>query len=134
MSSSVDEVRRSFLNGANSKGKLCDPYRDSKWSGGAAENGHYVKLNDFSAKEKISMDDFMPATVVGLCRQWPRIPDYWRCRRWATRSAGLSQGWFARPEFRPRFKKKYERDLARLKTWDESSRSPSFSGQGDRRQ
>src|SRR3984893_4593893 len=37
-----------FLNELNSKGKLCDVIiGDSQWIGGAAENGHYVKLNDF---------------------------------------------------------------------------------------
>ena len=35
-----------FLNELNSKGKLCDLIiGDSQWIGGAAENGHYVKLN-----------------------------------------------------------------------------------------
>src|ERR1700680_3484303 len=53
------------LNELNSKGKLCALIiGDSQWIGGAAENGHYVKLNDFFAKEKISMDEFMPANVV----------------------------------------------------------------------
>src|SRR6478736_8440064 len=67
-----------FLNELNSKGKLCDLLiGDSQWIGGAAENGHYVKLNDFFAKEKISMDNFMPATVVGYS-QWPKnTPNYW---------------------------------------------------------
>ena len=52
-----------FLNELNSKGKLCDVIiGDSHCIGGAAENGHYVKLNDFFAKEKISMDDFMPSS------------------------------------------------------------------------
>src|SRR5262249_46454637 len=37
-----------MLNELNSKGKLCDLLiGDSQWIGGAAENGHYVKLNDF---------------------------------------------------------------------------------------
>ena len=55
-----------FLNELNSKGKLCDlMIGDSQWIGGSAENGHYVKLNDFFAKEGIKMDDFMPATVLG---------------------------------------------------------------------
>ena len=53
-------------NELNSKGKLCDLIiGDSQWIGGAAENGQYVKLNDFFKKEGISMDDYMPATVVG---------------------------------------------------------------------
>ena len=37
-----------FLNELNSGGKLCDLLiGDSQWIGGSAENGHYVKLNDF---------------------------------------------------------------------------------------
>src|ERR1700752_3592857 len=45
-----------FLNELNSKGKLCDlMIGDSQWIGGAAENGQYVKLNDFFAKEGIKM-------------------------------------------------------------------------------
>src|SRR5216117_3620932 len=52
-----------FLNELNSHGKLCDLIiGDSQWIGGAAENKWYVKLNDFFDKEKISMDDYMPAT------------------------------------------------------------------------
>ena len=42
-----------FLNELNSHGKLCDLIiGDSQWIGGAAENGHYVKLNDFFDKER----------------------------------------------------------------------------------
>ncbi|MGF6731469.1 ABC-type glycerol-3-phosphate transport system substrate-binding protein [Paraburkholderia youngii] len=55
-----------FINELNSHGKLCDLIiGDSQWIGGAAVNGHYVKLNDFFDKNKISMNDFVPATVVG---------------------------------------------------------------------
>src|SRR5579859_243291 len=55
-----------FINELNSKGKICDLLiGDSQWIGGAAENGHYVKLNDFFDKEGIKMSDFMPATVLG---------------------------------------------------------------------
>ena len=58
-----------MLNELNSKGKLCDLIiGDSQWIGGAAENGHYVKLNDFFAKEGIKMSDFAPATVLRLFR------------------------------------------------------------------
>ncbi|MFN9195920.1 MAG: extracellular solute-binding protein, partial [Pseudomonadota bacterium] len=53
-----------MLNELNSKGKLCDlMIGDSQWIGGSAENGHYVKLNDFFAKNNIKMSDFLPATV-----------------------------------------------------------------------
>src|SRR5262245_40426525 len=67
-----------FLNELNSKGKLCDlMIGDSQWIGGAAENGHYVKLNDFFDKNGIKMSDFMPATVTGYA-EWPkRTPNYW---------------------------------------------------------
>src|SRR5262249_38247095 len=45
-----------FLNELNSGGKLCDlMIGDSQWIGGAAENGHYVKLNDFFDQNNISM-------------------------------------------------------------------------------
>ena len=37
-----------MLNELNSGGKLCDlMIGDSQWIGGSAENGYYVKLNDF---------------------------------------------------------------------------------------
>jgi multiple sugar transport system substrate-binding protein len=37
-----------MLNELNSGGKLCDLLiGDSQWIGGAAENGQYLKLNDF---------------------------------------------------------------------------------------
>ena len=102
-----------FLNELNSKGKLCDVIiGDSQWIGGAAENGQYVKLNDFFKKEGISMDDYMPATVVGYS-EWPKnTPNYW-----ALPAMGDAIGWtyrkdwFARPEIQAEFKKKYGRDL-----------------------
>jgi len=46
---------------AQFQGKLCDlMIGDSQWIGGAAENGQYVKLTTFFAKEGIKMSDFMP--------------------------------------------------------------------------
>src|SRR5579863_7906595 len=110
-----------FLNELNSKGKLCDLIiGDSQWIGGAAENGQYVKLNDFFAKEKIKMDDFMPATVLGYS-EWPKnTPNYW-----ALPAMGDAVGWtyrkdwFSRPEIQAAFKAKYGRDLVPPKTWDE---------------
>ena len=61
-----------FLNELNSGGKLCDlMIGDSQWLGAGAEYGHYVKLNDFFAKEGISMDDFLPATVYNYST-WPK--------------------------------------------------------------
>src|SRR5690349_23102012 len=60
-----------MLNELNSGGKLCDlMIGDSQWIGGAAENGQYIKLNDFFDKEGIKMDDFIPATVIGYA-EWP---------------------------------------------------------------
>src|SRR6185295_14166832 len=41
-----------FLNELNSRGTLCDLILgDSQWIGVSAENGYYVKLNDFFDKE-----------------------------------------------------------------------------------
>src|SRR5258708_12153902 len=54
-----------FINELNSHGKLCDLIiGDSQWIGGAAVNGHYVKLNDFFTKNKISRDDSIPPPVI----------------------------------------------------------------------
>src|ERR1700726_4220946 len=120
-----------FLNELNSKSKLCDLIiGDSQWIGGAAENGHYVKLNDFFAKEGISMDDFMPATVLGYS-EWPKhTPNYW-----ALPAMGDAVGWtyredwFSRPEIRAEFKKKYSHDLAPPKTYEELKQiAESFQG------
>ena len=110
-----------FLNELNSHGSLCDLIiGDLQWIGGAAENGQYVKLNDFFKKEGISMDDYMPATVVGYS-EWPKnTPNYW-----ALPAMGDAVGWtyrkdwFARPEMQKDFKAKYGRDLAVPKTLDE---------------
>lgn len=61
-----------MLNELNSGGKLCDlMIGDSQWIGGAAENGWYVKLNEFFDKEGIKMDAFVPATVTGYS-EWPK--------------------------------------------------------------
>ncbi len=97
------------------KGKLCDLIiGDSQWIGGSAENGHYVKLNDFFDKEKISMDDFVPATVVGYS-EWPKnTPNYWALPAmgdvvgWTYR-----KDWFSKPELQKEFKEKYGWDLGR---------------------
>ncbi len=66
-----------MLNELNSGGQLCDLLiGDSQWIGGGAENGHYVKLNDFFDAEGISMDDFAPATVYAYST-WPKgTPNY----------------------------------------------------------
>jgi multiple sugar transport system substrate-binding protein len=110
-----------MLNELNSGGKLCDlMIGDSQWIGGAAENGQYVKLNDFFAKEGIKMEDFIPATVVGYA-EWPKnTPNYWALPAfgdvvgWTYR-----KDWFSRPELQAEFKTKYGRDLAVPKTFAE---------------
>ncbi len=110
-----------FLNELNSHGKLCDlMIGDSQWIGGAAENKSYVKLNDFFDKEGISMDHFMPATVVGYS-EWPKnTPNYW-----ALPAMGDAEGWtyrkdwFSRPDIQAAFKKEYGRELGVPKTLDE---------------
>jgi len=103
-----------MLNELNSGGQLCDlMIGDSQWIGGGAENGHYVKLNDFFDAEGISMDDFAPATVYAYST-WPKgSPNYW-----ALPAMGDANGWFYRkdwfskPELQAEFKEKYGRDLA----------------------
>lgn len=117
-----------FLNELNSHGSLCDVIiGDSQWIGGSAENGHYVKLNDFFAQNGINMDDYMPATVVGYS-EWPKnTPNYW-----ALPAMGDAVGWtyrkdwFARPEIQSAFKTKYGRDLAVPKTLDELKQIAEF--------
>ena len=117
-----------FINELNSHGKLCDLIiGDSQWIGGAAVNGHYVKLNDFFAKNKISMDDFMPATVVGYA-EWPKnTPNYWALPAMAD-AVGWTyrKDWFARPELRAEFKQKYKRELEPPQTWDELKQTAEF--------
>ncbi|TMA20481.1 MAG: carbohydrate ABC transporter substrate-binding protein, partial [Deltaproteobacteria bacterium] len=117
-----------FLNELNSKGKLCDLLiGDSQWIGGSAENGHYLKLNDFFDKNGISMKDFMPATVLGYS-EWPKnTPNYY-----ALPAMGDAVGWtyrkdwFSRPAIRKEFKEKHKRDLAPPKTLDELKEIAQF--------
>jgi multiple sugar transport system substrate-binding protein len=117
-----------MLNELNSKGKLCDLIiGDSQWIGGSAESGHYVKLNDFFAKEGIKMSDFAPATVTGYA-EWPKgTPNYWALPAMAD-SVGWTyrKDWFAKPELRAEFKKKHNRDLAPPKTWTEFRQVSEF--------
>lgn len=117
-----------FQNELNSHGKLCDLLiGDSQWLGGSAENGHYVKLNDFFDKEGISMESFLPATVYAYST-WPKgSPNYW-----ALPAMGDALGWtyrkdwFAKPELQKEFKEKYGHDLAPPKTWDELKQVAEF--------
>ena len=84
-----------MLNELNSGGQLCDLLiGDSQWIGGGAENGHYVKLNDFFDSESISMDDFAPATVYAYST-WPKgTPNYY-----ALPAMGDANGWFYRKDW-----------------------------------
>src|SRR5687768_11748363 len=117
-----------FLNELNSKGELCDLIiGDSQWIGGSAENGHYIKLNDFFDANGISMDDFVPATVVGYS-QWPKnTPNYWALPAmgdvvgWTYR-----KDWFARPELQKEFQAKHGRALTPPKTWEELKQVAQF--------
>jgi multiple sugar transport system substrate-binding protein len=117
-----------FLNELNSHGKLCDLIiGDSQWVGGAAENGHYVKLNDFFTKNNISMDDFMPATVLGYS-EWPKnSPNYWALPAMAD-AVGWTyrKDWFSRPEIRAEYKAKTGHDLEPPKTYDELKQIAEF--------
>jgi multiple sugar transport system substrate-binding protein len=117
-----------FLNELNSHGKLCDLIiGDSQWVGGAAENGHYVKLNDFFKKNNISMDDFMPATVLGYS-EWPKnSPNYWALPAMAD-AVGWTyrKDWFSRPEIRAEYKAKTGHDLEPPKTYDELKQIAEF--------
>ena len=117
-----------ILNELNSGGKLCDLLiGDSQWLGGAAENGNYIKLNDFFDKEGISMDDFA-AAAVNAYSTWPKgTPNYW-----ALPAMGDANGWFYRkdwfskPEIQAEFKEKTGRDLTAPTTWDELIETSTF--------
>ncbi|MFK7853916.1 MAG: ABC transporter substrate-binding protein [Granulosicoccus sp.] len=117
-----------MLNELNSGGKLCDLLiGDSQWIGGAAENGQYLKLNDFFEQEGISMDDFLPATVVGYA-QWPKnTPNYYALPAYAD-VVGWTyrKDWFSRPELQAEFKAKHSRDLAAPKTLEELKQVGEF--------
>jgi multiple sugar transport system substrate-binding protein len=110
-----------FLNELNSQGTLCDLIvGDSQWIGGSAENGHYIKLNDFFDANGISMDDFLEPTVYGYST-WPKgTPNYW-----ALPAMGDALGWvyrkdwFENPDIQAAFKEQTGRDLAPPKTWTE---------------
>ncbi|MQW95983.1 carbohydrate ABC transporter substrate-binding protein (plasmid) [Sinorhizobium fredii] len=117
-----------ILNELNSGGKLCDLLiGDSQWLGGSAENGYYVKLNDFFDKEGIKMSDFAEA-AVNAYSTWPKgTPNYW-----ALPAMGDANGWFyrkdwfAKPELQSEFKAKYGRDLGPPQTWDELKQVAEF--------
>jgi multiple sugar transport system substrate-binding protein len=117
-----------MLNELNSKGKLCDlMIGDSQWIGGSAENGHYVKLNDFFDKNGIKMADFAPATVYAYST-WPKgSPNYWALPAMGDANGWVyRKDWFAKPELQAEFKKKHNRDLAAPKTWKEMKEVAEF--------
>lgn len=102
-----------MLNELNSGGKLCDlMIGDSQWIGGGAENGHYVKLNDFFAKEGISMDDFAPATVYAYST-WPKgEPNYYALPAMGDANAWFyRKDWFTNPDIMAAYKEKTGQDL-----------------------
>ena len=117
-----------FLNELNSGGQLCDLIiGDSQWIGGSAENGHYIKLNDFFDANGISMDDFLPATVTGYA-EWPKgTPNYWALPAmgdvvgWTYR-----KDWFERPELQAEFKEKYGWDLGPPETFEQLKQIAEF--------
>ena len=117
-----------MLNELNSGGKLCDLLiGDSQWIGGAAENGQYVKLNDFFDKEGIKMDDFLPATVTGYA-EWPKnTPNYYALPAYAD-VVGWTyrKDWFSRPELQAEFREKHGRDLAAPTTLEELKQIGEF--------
>ncbi|KPA23241.1 Bacterial extracellular solute-binding protein [Shimia sp. SK013] len=98
-----------MLNELNSGGQLCDlMIGDSQWIGGGAENGHYIKLNDFFDANGISMDDFIPATVTGYS-EWPKgTPNYYALPAFGD-VVGWSyrRDWFERPELQAEFMDTY---------------------------
>lgn len=117
-----------MLNELNSAGQLCDlMIGDSQWIGGAAESGHYVKLNDFFAAQGIDMADFIPATVTGYA-EWPKgTPNYWALPAfgdvvgWTYR-----KDWFSRPELQAEFQAKHGRPLDAPKTLEELKQVAEF--------
>jgi multiple sugar transport system substrate-binding protein len=110
-----------ILNELNSGGKLCDLLiGDSQWLGGSAENGYYVKLNDFFDKEGIKMSDFADATVYAYST-WPKgTPNYWALPAMGDANAWFyRKDWFAKPEIQAEFKQATGRDLAVPTNWAE---------------
>ena len=117
-----------ILNELNSGGKLCDLLiGDSQWIGGSAENGYYVKLNDFFDKEGIKMSDFAEA-AVNAYSTWPKgTPNYWALPAMGDANAWFyRKDWFSKPEIQAEFKAATGRDLAPPTTWDELLETAKF--------
>ncbi len=110
-----------FQKSLNEKSQECDIiFGDSQWLGGAVEKGHYVKLNDFLDREKISLDGFVPATVEAYST-WPKgTKNYW-----AIPAMGDAVGWtyrkdwFNRRELKEEFQQTYGWSLERPRSWNE---------------
>jgi len=117
-----------MLNELNSGGQLCDlMIGDSQWIGGSAENGHYIKMNEFFEQENIDMADFIPATVTGYA-EWPKgTPNYWALPAfgdvvgWTYR-----KDWFEKPELQAEFDEKYGRALEAPKSLQELKEVAEF--------
>jgi multiple sugar transport system substrate-binding protein len=108
-----------MLNELNSKGKLCDLLiGDSQWIGAAATEGHYIKLNDFFAKNNIKMGDFMPA-AVNAYSTWPKgSPNYFALPAMGDAVAWVyRRDWFSRPAIQSEFRTKYGYSLGQPTTW-----------------
>ena len=110
-----------MLNELNSGGKLCDLLiGDSQWIGGSAENGYYVKLNDFFAERRHQHRGFLAGDRL-------RLFDLAEGRAELLGAAGdrrrqrlvLPQGLVREPRDQADFKAQYGRDLAVPKTYDE---------------
>jgi len=110
-----------FKASLNFGSKECDLIiGDSQWLGGGAENGHYVKLNDFLDKEKIAMDEFVSATVDAYSA-WPKGTNNY----WAIPAMGDAVGWtyrkdwFERRDIKDAFQKQHGWSLERPRNWYE---------------
>lgn len=117
-----------MLNELNSKGKLCDLLiGDSQWIGGSAENGHYVKLNEFFDKEGIKMSDFAPATVYAYST-WPKgTPNYYALPAMGDANGWVyRKDWFTDPKIMADYKAKTGKDLAPPKTQMELKQIAEF--------
>ena len=83
-----------FINELNSHSKLCDLIiGDSQWIGGVGGERPLHQAERLLRQGSISMNDFMPATVVGYS-EWPKnTPNYWALPAMARRGGlDLSQG------------------------------------------
>jgi multiple sugar transport system substrate-binding protein len=104
----------------NSKGDNFDILiGDSQWIGAGATYGHYVELTDFFKKSGIDLAKDFAAGPVYSYSTWPKGSK----KYWALPCEGDAVGWtyrkdwFAKPELRKEFKKKYGYELGIPKDW-----------------